>query len=279
MLNLHCGQTAVQVDPGRGLTIRSLRLNGREVMADVPWEPGPVRPQASPAEWVQAWQGGWQPALPNAGLPGSGQGYHGAASQAPWEIVARSDRELTAGWTDDSLRVTRVVTVLADGVIVHSAARNTGPEPRRMVVTEHLVLGTRDASIEAPGTVVHPLDDAAAQLPGEPWPGRADPDWSVAVAGRTPARCAAVAGAGPDGVVVRMEGGPVRIRWDRAALPYFWLWQSIAAQDAPPWNGETAALGVEPSTTPHGQGIDAAGDQCLVIEPGESVTWWVSLTA
>lgn len=279
MLRVHCGQTSANVDPERGLTIRSLQLDGHEVMAQVPWNPGPVHPQATPAQWVQAWQGGWQPALPNAGLPGAGQGYHGTASQAHWQVLRQSEHELIAHWNEDSLQVTRVVTALEDGVIVHCSARNSGASPRPVLVTEHLVLGTLDATIQAPGTTVHPLGDQAEQLQGEPWPGAADPDWSVAVAGRTPARCAAVAEAGPDGVIVRSESVAVRIRWDRAALPYFWLWQSVAAQPAAPWNGKTLALGIEPSTTPHGQGIDAAGRQCLLIGPGESATWWVSLRA
>jgi hypothetical protein len=143
-----------------------------------------------------------------------------------------------------------------------------------MIITEHLVFGSSvldgPATISAPGTTVYPLDNQSQQqLPGAPWPG--DPDWSHVVPYETPGRCAAVT-APADGVRIQ----DVRITWDTAALPYFWLWQELAANQNPPWNGETLALGIEPATTPHGQGLDAGGERPL-LQPGEQFSWWVRI--
>lgn len=277
MLTLRNTDVAAEIDPGRGLTVRSLVKNGREFMATVPWKPAdPVHP-ATPTQWVDAWAGGWQPTLPNAGFaaPKANQGYHGAASQQPWEVSTADGERITAQWRDPVFTVDRTVNLESDGITVHTSAVNNTSEPRPMIITEHLVLGSSvlegPATIEAPGTTVYPLDNQSQQqLPGAPWPG--EPDWSYVVPYETPGRCAAVT-APADGVRIK----DVRITWDTTALPYFWLWQELAANRNPPWNGETLALGIEPATTPHGQGLDAGGERPL-LQPGARFSWWVRIS-
>jgi len=284
MLELHNGDTSALIDPDRGLTVRSLKVNDVELMATVPWVPEtPEINTTDPERWVRAWAGGWQPTLPNAGFaaPKGNQGYHGAASQAVWAVTAQKDAAVVGLWRDThGLEVHRALKLSPDGIELQAAATNGGTEPRPIVITEHLVLGadvlTDGATVEAPGTTVYPLNGPGERQPSSPWPGT--DDWSVAKAGVSPARCAAVT-APNDGASVHSGNTTVRITWDTAALPYFWLWQEIAANPNPPWDGKTMALGIEPSTTPHGQGLDIAapdGD-CALIEPGATLTWWVRL--
>jgi galactose mutarotase-like enzyme len=289
MQTLQNGRVTVLIDPDRGLTVRSLRIDGRECMATVAWEQDEPAERSTPEHWVRAWAGGWQPTLPNAGYAAPNavvpQGYHGEASQQPWTVTGHDDQVITATWRDAGpLEVERQFVLQDDGLLMRCAATNQAAQPRPMVITEHLVLGSDllagGASVEAPGATVYPLSPDQEQLAGSPWPGVDEPDWSVARAGESPARCAAVT-APIDGVVVRSGPAAVRLTWDSTALPYFWLWQELAANPDPPWDGKTLALGVEPSTTPHGQGLDVAAPagECAVIAPGASLSWWIRITA
>jgi len=286
MLQLRNGDTSALIDPDRGMTVRSLMVNGTELMATVPWEPtSPAINTPDPGRWVQAWAGGWQPTLPNAGFaaPKAQQGYHGEASQAAWAVTAQKDAAVVGLWRDaHGLEVHRALKLGPDGIELQAAATNGGAAPRPIIITEHLVLGedilTNGATVEAPGTTVYPLNTPGERQQSSPWPGADRPDWSIAQAGESPARCAAVT-APNDGAAIHSGNTTVRITWDTAALPYFWLWQELAANTNPPWDGKTMALGVEPSTTPHGQGLDIAAPtgECALIEPGATLTWWVRL--
>src|SRR5579875_2326161 len=144
-LKLRNAEITTEVDPARGLTVRSLTKNGREFMATVPWEPAPVPAHpAPPDKWVAAWAGGWQPALPNAGFaaPKADQGYHGTASQQPWEVSTSDSERITAQWQDQRFTVDRTINLEFDGISVHSTAHNKTGESCPMIVTEHLVLGS-----------------------------------------------------------------------------------------------------------------------------------------
>lgn len=289
MQSLQNGRVSALIDAGRGMTVRSLRIDDRELMATVAWEPDEPEEHSTPEQWVRAWAGGWQPTLPNAGYAAPNatvpQGYHGEASQQPWTVTHHDDRAMTATWRDAGpLEVERQFSLRDDGLLMRCSATNRANEPRPVVITEHLVLGSDllagGATVDAPGATVYPLSEEQEQLPGSPWPGAGEPDWSVARAAESPARCAAVT-APADGVLVRNGSAAVRLTWDAAALPYFWLWQELAANPDPPWDGKTLALGVEPSTTPHGQGLDVAAPtgECALIEPGTTLSWWIRVGA
>ena len=289
MTKLTCGPVRAQIDATRGFEIASVTVDGAQILARADWERAPAVPVATPQEWVAAWSGGWQLAFPSAGTAALSapcpQGYHGAASQTPWTLLAESPDHARAQWRDAAgLVAEREIGLTEDGVVVRTTATNLSSAPRPIMITEHLALGgdilAADAAIDAPGTEGRPLDAAGAPAgPFEPWPGSADPPWSVARAGVTPARDMVLRNIGESGVEVTGGGITARVTWDTAALPHMWLWQEIAAITAPPWNGVTRALGIEPATTAHALGVEAAaaaGD-CPVLGPGAGLSWWVRL--
>jgi hypothetical protein len=289
MSELTCGPVRARVDAIRGFEITSLTVDGAQILARADWPRAPAVPVATQEEWVAAWSGGWQLAFPSAGAAALSapcpQGYHGAASQTPWALLAESPDRVRAEWRDAAdLVAEREIGLTQDGVLVRTTVTNHSRTPRPVMITEHLALGgdilAADATIDAPGAEGCPLGaDGAPAGPFEPWPGSADPPWSIARAGVTPARDMALRNIGESGVAVTGNGISARITWDTAALPHMWLWQEIAAITAPPWNGVTRALGIEPATTAHALGVDAAaarGD-CPVIGPDASLSWWVRL--
>jgi len=67
------------------------------------------------------------------------------------------------------------------------------------------------------------------------------------------------------------------VEWQGDALPHALLWQEFAVSTEHPWNGQVVALGIEPTSTPHGAGT-AFDSDLLRLAPGASLEWNVSLT-
>ncbi|MGV3732092.1 MAG: hypothetical protein ACO1N6_01660, partial [Microcella sp.] len=60
------------------------------------------------------------------------------------------------------------------------------------------------------------------------------------------------------------------------ALPHALLWEELAVSTDPPWNGQVRALGIEPTSTPHGAGT-ALDEGIVHLPPGGELTWSVAL--
>lgn len=253
--------------PAEGGVLTELFVDGHSVLARTPWS-SEVIPSAQPAltedEWVRRWHGGWQLNFPTTGTRDPSahplQGFHGAASQAPWnERELREDRILLE-WEDaEGLRAERLWRVHADGIEVTTTIHNTGAD-RLVSLSEHLVLGEeitapiveggQSLRIDADAaSKVYPLDYAAGPAGAPvPWPGD---DWHV-LSSTTPGRVAAVMPPAPRRIAVVGPSVTAIVTWE--GLDHALIWEEMRATLIEPWGGNVVALGVEPTSTPHGAG-------------------------
>ncbi len=289
-------EATVLADEG-GVLVDAL-LDGRPLLTRTPWASSVVpsaRPAATEAEWVSRWRGGWQLCFPTAGQPDPAsaepQGFHGTASQAPWLLVSHDASSAALGWADrDGLSAERVWRLgygpNGDARIeVATRVRNEGVATRTIVAAEHLILGgdvlAGPLEITVPGGAqLRPLDyDGLPAGALTPWPGDPAERWPT-VTRATPARVtglANVGGARVGGQRLELRGAHVEasVQW-QGALPHALLWEELGVSTESPWNGEVVALGIEPTTTPHGAGT--AHDEGLVhLAPGATLEWGVTL--
>ncbi len=280
------------VIPGEGGVLSRLRVAGRDVLAATPWARD--RPPAPAAlreeEWVERWRGGWQLCFPSAGEadPHSAwpQGFHGVASQSPWLVTAAEGDRVELVWSDEhSLRARRTWQLTDTGVQVSTTAANDGTADRPLVIAEHLILGGAllaavirdDAALTItppPGTWLAPLDYAGhPDGDRQPWPGSPADRWS-SVERETPARVAALVDVEPRRIRVHGPHVSATITW--SGLAHALVWEELARSADAPWNNSVVALGIEPTSAPHGRGT-AVADGTVWLEPGQSLTWSATL--
>lgn len=274
------GMTAT-VLPDEGGVIVDARLGGRPLLAATPWASSvsaSTDPAPDEATWVSRWRGGWQVCLPTAGQPDPAdarQGFHGAASQAPWTVLESSAAHALLTWRDADLVAERRIA-LGDGrLAVATSLRNEGSLERLVVVAEHLILGgdVLSAPLELATNAggLQPLDyDGLPAGSPVPWPGPPAERWST-VDAATPARVAGLV----DARRVTATGPHVEVAVAWHGLPDALLWEELGVSTEHPWNGGVHALGIEPSSVPHGAGT-AHGD-AHVLAPGESLAWETAL--
>ena len=292
------GAVIARVRPAEGGVLDELFVDGRSVLARTPWADG-VAPVTEPAltedTWVAAWRGGWQLCFPNSGQPDPGaatlEGFHGAASQTPWLVIDRTDEQVALRWEDAlGLRADRTWHLTDDGVTARTSVLNEGSATRRIAIAEHLVLGGEVVSpvlagsaltLEVPDdTALAPLDYSGRPL-GDPvpWPGDPAERWAV-IDATTPARLAGLVGLDREAgseyrVTARGPHVVATVSW--SGLPYALLWEELAQTPEAPWNGAIVAVGIEPTSTPHGAGT-GAGHGIVAIGPNERMSWWTALS-
>lgn len=287
------GGVEAVVFPAEGGVLARLSVGGRDVLATTPWAtdaPPPMSLATTEGDWVARWRGGWQLCFPSAGEPDPEsswpQGFHGVASQAPWAVAAVTADAIELEWSDDhGLTVTRTWRLTDSGARVETVARNAGSASRPLVIAEHLILGgdvlapiLRD---DAALTITPPDDTGLAPLDyeGRPdgdrlaWPGPAADRWPR-VDRETPARVAALVDVGPPGI--RVDGAHVTATVTWQGLAHALVWEELARSSEPPWSNAVVALGIEPTSAPHGRGT-AIADGTVVLDPGRSLTWSTDL--
>ncbi|UYN82906.1 MAG: hypothetical protein KIT89_09315 [Microcella sp.] len=288
-VHLAHGAVSATVLPDEGGVLIDLLVHGRPVLARTPWASA-VAPAARPAptedEWVARWRGGWQLCFPTAGQPDAraqpAQSFHGVASQAPWLLVSQSTDSAALGWNDrEGLWAERLWRATEHGISVATRVGNDGDDTRVLAIAEHLILGgdvlAGPLAIDVdPATMLRPLDYAG--LPAgdaTPWPGD-DAERFTIVDAATPARVAALQTVRPQRVKVTGPHVRAAVSWQGETLPHALLWQELGVSTEPPWNGEVMALGIEPTSTPHGGGT-ALDDGLVRLPPGGELTWSVDL--
>ncbi len=291
------GRVHASIRPREGGVLDALFVDGRPTLARTPWADAVVEgpdAAASEEEWVARWRGGWQLCFPSSGQPdgdaATPQAFHGVASQAPWAVAETGGDMVSLCWDDGrGLRAERTWQLTDDGIGSATTAINDDTVPRRIAVAEHLILGGdvlapslsgTQLTLDVPmGARLAPLD-----LAGRPagtivdWPGAPGERWGT-VDGSTPARVAAIVGrdrAAQGSQRVTVHGPHVRATVSWWGLSHALLWEELGASPDAPWNGSVIALGIEPTTTPHGAGT-GAGHGIVTLEPGARMAWRADL--
>lgn len=296
-MTLSRGRVEARIRVAEGGVVDALWIDGRSVLARTPWSDAVVpaaMPAASEAEWVARWRGGWQLCFPSTGQTDEGaalpQGFHGVASQAPWTLVDVGDTHVGLRWQDAAgLQAERTWRLTDDGLEASTSAINGGDADRRIAVAEHLILGGdvlaplsagATLTLDVPaGSAVGPLDLTGRPVgPPTPWPGDPAAGWET-IKRTTPARVAALVGREADAVdprQVTVHGPHVRVTVAWWGLAHALVWEELVASPEPPWGRAVMALGIEPTSTPHGVGT-AAQEGIVRIRPGGRMAWRTAL--
>ncbi|WP_442576500.1 DUF4432 family protein [Microbacterium sp. F51-2R] len=293
------------ITPERGADIVQIvdLATGTPLLAESPT--GLVRtPSAtdSMSAWLRGYPGGWQLLVPNAGPErehdGARQGYHGEASLAAWDVVAREPAscELEASLSTAPLRLRRRVAVTGDTLTVTDQIENLSPDAVETRIVQHPAFGEpflddRSYLMTTAETIVTDADApgslAGADIIGRPEtvvePGPVRGSMRLPGPGAGASLFAALTGFATPEVTFcsPTRGLAVRLAWDATVLPHAWFWIEANATSGWPWFRRLYAIAVEPANVLPGEG-DASGDRRggtgTRIEAGDSVTLRTSLT-
>jgi hypothetical protein len=292
MIVLRSEDLLVRIDPRHGAEILDLveLKGGRQLLGRPPFgSTDRVAGDLDERTWTEAYRGGWQLLAPNAGAAstrdGVAHGFHGRASNDPWEVLSAETQSASFRWEGHGLSLRRRVA-LEDGALrVELEARALeGPAP--LVAVEHLAVGLEllepEVEIELPAAPAFEMSESR----GPVQPPASAPDWpSVLLLDGTTERADRWALADersrllcladlPDGrAVVRnpARGLSLELSWETDWLRHLWVWHEVRTYDGP-YRGRAEMLVIEPSSVPHHLGLAAAVErgQARVLEAGEA---------
>ena len=278
MIELRSPHLTVRLDEAHGAEILDLvdLRTGRQLLGRPPFTPGPPRAgDLDEAEWTAAYRGGWQVLLPNAGsackVDGTAHGFHGRASNDPWEVEDGSSLSVVLTWSGHGLRATRRIE-LADDALVVGVEVTALDERVPLLLTEHIALGLElldpEVGFELPGGRAFELDEVTG--PPEPppdataWPElrlldgsteRAD-RWALSRE-RSRLYCVSALPAGRAIVQNLRRPQALQLSWNVDVLPHLWVWHEVRTYGGP-WAHRGELLVVEPSSVPHTLGLTTA---------------------
>ena len=298
MIVLRSEELLALVDPAHGAELLELvhvptrrRLLGRPPFSTEP----PVAGELSEDVWTASYRGGWQLAAPNAGaacrVGDVEHGFHGRASNDPWEVLAAERSSATFEWRGHGLAFVRTFELTGSEVVARLHVEALEPAP--LVVLEHVALGLEllepTVEIDLPAGLAYELSEAdGPPLPpsGAPlWPDVLLLDgshergnrWSL---DRPRSRLLAVAELSEGRARVRnaRTGTTVDLTWDASWLRHLWIWHETREYGGP-WRGQTELLAIEPTSVPHPLGLAAAIEhgQALELGPGETADYELRL--
>jgi hypothetical protein len=287
----------VRLDPAHGAEILDLvdLRSGRQLLGRPPFASDPPRAgELDEDVWTRSYRGGWQLACPNAGTPcvaaGEEHGFHGGASNDPWEPLTHSGCSAVLSWRGHGLRIERRLE-LVDGAL-EIAVRVSAERRAPLVAVEHCALGLElldpEVELELPAGDAYELSEEHGP-PAPPagatrWPDvrlldgyveRGD-RWSLA----EPRSRLLVLNGVPEGRAVvrnRARRQGFELTWDANFLRHLWIWHEVRTYGAR-WRRLAEILVVEPASVPHSLGLATAieHDQAAGLDPGESLSWRVT---
>ena len=292
MIVLRSPQLLVRIDPRHGAEILDLvdLRSGRQLLGRPPF--GSDEPRAGDLDeptWTRSYRGGWQVVLPNAGaecvVDGERHGFHGRASNDPWEVAGVDESSATLRWSGHGLDVERRLE-LEDGALVVDVKARPAKGRAPLVALEHVALGLEltepEVLIDLPAGLAYELSETE----GPPIPPAAAPRWpdvllldgTIERADRWPlarerSRLLAVAELPEGRAVVRnaARGAGLELTWDADWLRHLWIWHEVRLYGGL-FRRQGELLTVEPTSVPHPLGLAAAIEhgQARWLEPGES---------
>jgi len=274
---------SLSVLPENGAAIVDGLFLGQSFLAKPPYPSIASTPLGTESDWVAAWNGGWQPLLPNAGgeyLQGRyPQGFHGNASQAQWNVTEAKLNSISLNWSDENLHSERAINISDNEINVSCSLENLDSNPRPVILTEHLVLGNdflnSEINLEPVGSAQFrelAYDGSANGAEFAAWESFAKDGWSR-VDKNTPARMGVFRNISC--IKARNAEYEIEISWDATQLPYLWIWEEMGQTLDLPWNGKYWALGIEPSNAADGVGLK--GGPAVTLEVNEKIEWSVKL--
>jgi hypothetical protein len=289
-VTLLVGDAQLEIIPQEGAVLADFQIGGMSFLAQTPWaetvQPSNV-PAADERGWVENWRGGWQLCAPNTGSAteqSAEPAFHGAASQATWQITEVNPNSLTLKWIDSrgEIELSRRWSVSAGVVSAETSATNHSSHRKAVGFAEHLILGSgflqplkHGAVAEltfCPASTIVELDYSGAPLDstGQHYvPALEFSRLSIA----QPAKVFALAKPKNKSISVEVAGWVAKIDWH--GLDHALIWQEFATSTDAPWNSQVYALGIEPTNVAHGLGAnDSVGP---FLEAGETVSWTTSL--
>lgn len=299
MIVLRSSDILVLLDENHGGEMVSLvdLGSGRQLLGTPPFAAlAPLGGDLDEVTWTDRYRGGWQTVTPNAGnaciVDGDRHGFHGRASNDPWEVSAATDQAATLTWVGHGLAITRTIELDGDGVAVATTWTALEDEVA-FVSVEHIAFGIEllapSATIRFPGGTVYEISETGGPIA----PPSNAPTWPDALLlDGTHERADAVSLAEPSSrllcvadvpegryeVVNDETGQGVRVTWDVAALPHLWLWREVRATGGH-WRSQAEILGLEPASVPHSLGLGRARaeGQAAVLRRSERHSSWVRL--
>ena len=299
MIVLRSKELLALVDPAHGAEILELvhLPTGRRLLGRPPFSTEPPVPGDLPEDvWTASYRGGWQLAAPNAGascrVGDVEHGFHGRASNDPWEVLASEPSTAT-------LRVARPRALVRAHVRAHrfrgawpvcTLRRSSRPRSSSSSTSRSAWSSSspRSRSIFPPGW---PTSSARrtghrSRRPTAPrWPDVLLLDGSQERGDRWPldrprSRLLAVAELPEGRARVRnaRTGTTVELSWDASWLRHLWIWHETREYGGP-WRGQAELLAIEPTSVPHPLGLAAAIEhgQALQLGPGETAGYELRL--
>jgi hypothetical protein len=300
LLILRSDELLARVDASHGAEVLDLVElgSGRQLLGRPPFGCEPPAPgDLDEDSWTAAWRGGWQGCLPNAGtacdVAGTRHGFHGRASNDPWELVEEEVGACGVRWEGHGLAAERRMEV--SNALTITTEVTALDEGAPLVALEHLSLGLEliepSVELELPAGRASELDDSL----GPATPPEDAPRWpEVALTGGEVERGERWAldqergrvyvvrdvPEGRAGVRNPARGVGVEIDWTVEVLPHLLVWHEARASGGA-WRNATEVLCIEPCSVPHLLGLEAAlaAGQARRLRRGETMSWTMAVRA
>jgi hypothetical protein len=298
VLRIGSDELAVGLLPGKGCDVLEVidRASGIDVLFKAPWGRGRV-PAFAPdsyTAWLNAYPGGWQVMLPNAGAAcvehGVEWGFHGEAALATWTVdaVEAASARLSVRLLTAPLAIDRECSVAGRVFRLEEAVTNLSDRPLEVMWGHHPTFGAPfldgSCTIETSARTFVVDDEtntllepgASCEWPFAPAQGGGDVDLSrVPGAGDRRAVLGYLGDFADGSYSIASPSTHLRasLRWDLALFPHAWLWQEVHATSGFPWYGRAYTLAIEPNTTVPAKGVTVArarGGTPLTLGAGET---------
>jgi hypothetical protein len=299
MVVLQSDRLVVRLDPRHGGEVLDLvdLATGRQLLGRPPFASAePLGGDLDEETWTARYRGGWQLVTPNAGNPcdvgGDRHGFHGRASNDPWEVIEADGAHTVLRWHGHGLEVTRRLSIDGDALVVEPEWRALAPDVP-LVAIEHVSISLEllqpEVELRLVGGKAYELSESTGPVhaphaaPG--WPDALLLDGSVERADRWPlerphSRLLAVENldAGRLEIANVGTGQGLLLEWEADALPHLWIWHETRTTGGI-WRGQAEILVVEPASVPHSLGLATALEHGQAVVLAEGATFGYRLTA